>query len=145
MPAKMKPTKMIYWNFQDSMISLRVAGTPVFGHEISHNFGNDHDKYDNANNVFPWGLGYHIPGLDVRTLMAYTRPLKFAGGYMKDINFFSNPELMFKGVPTGKKGVANAARVFREHRFAIAAIGDESEKCGTASLCCSSHNCFCYH
>ena len=52
---------------------------------------------------------------------------------MKDINFFSNPELMFKGVPTGKKGVANAARVFREHRFAIAAIGDESENCGSSS------------
>ena len=57
---------------------------------------------------------------------------------MKDINFFSNPELMFKGVPTGKKGVANAARVIQEHRFAVAAIWDESEKCGTASSGCSS-------
>ena len=65
--------------------------------------------------------------------MAYIRPDKFGGGYLKDINFYSNPDVKFKGVPTGKKGVADAARVIREHRFAIAAIGDESEKCGFAS------------
>ena len=142
MPDRMKPDQIANWDFPDAMLSLSVAScatsTPVFGHEISHNFGNDHDKYDNANNVFPWGLGYHIPGLDVRTLMAYIRPDKFGGGYLKDINFYSNPDVKFKGVPTGKKGVANAARVIREHRFAIAAIGDESEKCGTASSASSS-------
>jgi len=142
MPNQMKPSEIADWNFPDGMISLSVAscatGTPVFGHEISHNIGNDHDKYDNANHVFPWGLGYHIPGLDVRTLMAYPRPPKFGGGYQNDINFYSNPDVKFKGVPTGKKGVANAARVIREHRFAIAAIGDESEKCGSASSGASS-------
>merc|ERR1711990_924164 len=132
----MKPDEIASWRFPDMMISLTVAqyatSSNVFGHEISHNFGNDHDQYDKQNNVFPWGLGYHIPGLDVRTLMAYVRPEKFGGGYRKDINFYSNPDVKFKGVPTGKKGVANAARVIREHRFAIAAIGDESEKCGSA-------------
>ena len=142
MASKIKPDQIANWDFPDAMLSLSVAScatsTPVFGHEISHNFGNDHDKYDNANNVFPWGLGYHIPGLDVRTLMAYIRPEKFGGGYLKDINFYSNPEVKFKGVPTGKKGVANAARVIREHRFAITAIGDESEKRGTASSGSSS-------
>ena len=142
MPMHMKPDEIASWRFPDMMISLTVAqyatSSNVFGHEISHNFGNDHDQYDKQNNVFPWGLGYHIPGLDVRTLMAYVRPEKFGGGYRKDINFYSNPDVKFKGVPTGKKGVANAARVIREHRFAIAAIGDESEKCSSVSSGSSS-------
>ena len=98
------------------------------GHEISPNFGNDHDKFVTNKNIFPWGLGYHMPGLDVRTLMASARE-----GYFKMINFYSNPDVKFKGVPTGVKGAANAARVIRENRFAIAAIGDESEECGSSS------------
>ena len=132
MPGSLKPTEIANWDFPDSMISLSVArcatATPVFGHEISHNFGNDHDKFDTNKNIFPWGLGYHIPGLDVRTLMASARE-----GYFKMINFYSNPDVKFKGVPTGVKGAANAARVIRENRFAIAAIGDESEECGSSS------------
>ena len=46
------------------------------------------------------------------------------------INFYSNPDVKFKGVPTGKKGAASAARVMREKRFAIAEIGDGFQECG---------------
>ena len=53
------------------------------------------------------------------------------------INFYSNPDVKFKGVPTGrteKKGVANAAKVLREKRFVIAGIGYDSQECGSLSF-----------
>ena len=104
-----------------------ATAAPVFGHEISHNFGNDRDKFDKSNNIFPWGLGDHIPGLDVRTLLASPRE-----GNLQDDQLLQQSGGQIQGVPTGrteKKGAANAARVLREKRFAIAAIGDDSQEC----------------
>ena len=50
------------------------------------------------------------------------------------INFYSNPDVKFKGVPTEKKGVANAAKVLREKRFVITGIGYDSQECGSLSF-----------
>ena len=114
-----------------TMLSCAV-GTSTLGHEISHNMGNDHDKYDKTNTI-PYAHGYHIPGTDVRTIMAYVRPEKYGGGYRKEVNYYSNPSVKFKNVPTGVAGKADAARMITENRFAIAAVGDESQKCSTGS------------
>ena len=54
-------------------------------------------------------------------------------GYHKEVNNYSNPQVKFKNVPTGVEGKADAARMIRENRFAIAAVGDESEKCSSGS------------
>ena len=54
-------------------------------------------------------------------------------GYHKEVNNYSNPQVKFKNVPTGVEGKADAARMIRENRFAIAAVGDESEKCSNGS------------
>ena len=128
--------KMSTWNFRHYMVSMTTAqcalGTYTFGHEVSHNMGNDHDKYDKTNKV-PYAHGYHIPGTDVRTIMAYVRPEKYGGGYHKEVNYYSNPSVKFKNIPTGVEGVADAARMIRENRFAIAAVGDESQKCSSGS------------
>merc|ERR1712226_816852 len=128
--------KMSTWPFRQLMVSMTTVscalGTYTFGHEVSHNMGNDHDKYDKDNQI-PYAHGYHIPGTDVRTIMAYVRPEKYGGGYRKEVNYYSNPSVKFKNVPTGVAGKADAARMITENRFAIAAVGDESQKCSTGS------------
>ena len=52
-------------------------------------------------------------------------------GYKKRINYYSNPDVSFNGMPTGVVDEADNHRVFTEHRFDQAARGDESGKCGT--------------
>ena len=81
---------------------------------------NDHDQYDKTN-IIPYGQ---------RTIMAYLRPAKYeAKRHRQEINYYSNPDVKFKNVPTGVKGKADSARLITEHRFVIAGVGDESEKC----------------
>merc|ERR1712107_127069 len=47
----------------------------------------------------------------------------------QEINYYSNPDVKFKNVATGVEGKADSARLITEHRFVIAGVGDESEKC----------------
>merc|ERR1712210_280077 len=49
--------------------------------------------------------------------------------HRQEINYYSNPEVKFKNVSTGVEGKADSARLITEHRFVIAGVGDESEKC----------------
>merc|ERR1719414_1667405 len=99
-----------------------------FGHEIGHNFGCMHDARQGPNPYYSYGLGKHItssPG--VRTIMAYNAP-----GHRTRVNWWSNPDVKYQGVASGTSG-ENNARVLREHRFAFAAIGDESNACGSTT------------
>merc|ERR1712243_138295 len=99
-----------------------------FGHEIGHNFGCMHDARQGTNPHYSYGLGKHItssPG--VRTIMAYEAP-----GHRNRVNWWSNPDVKYQGVASGTSG-ENNARVLREHRFAFAAIGDESNACGSTT------------
>jgi hypothetical protein len=57
--------------------------------------------------------------------MAYRAP-----GFNRKVNYYSNPNVSYQGVVTGTEE-ENNARVIREHRFAFAAIGDESSTCGS--------------
>jgi len=107
-------------------------GTYTFGHEVSHNMGNTHDKYADAKssstpNKPAYAKGFHIPGTDYRTIMAYPYGEKFA----KTVNYYSNPNLKFKKVAMGDKKEADASRMITEIRFALAGLGDESTKCAT--------------
>ena len=54
-------------------------------------------------------------------------------GYHKEVNNYSNHQVKFKNVPTGVEGKADASRMITENRFAIAAVGDKSEKCSAGS------------
>merc|ERR1719481_36439 len=100
-----------------------ALGYYTFGHELGHNFGCLHDARQGSNWKYPYGLGKHLEGTGKRTNMAYWAP-----GHGTKINWYSNPDVMYKGVPTGTEN-ENNARVLREHRFAFAAIGDESKAC----------------
>jgi len=97
-----------------------------FGHELGHNFGCMHDALQGPNNYYSYGLGKHISLDDnngVRTIMAYS-----AEGFRTRVNWWSNPDTTYQGVATGTEEEDNA-RVIREHRFAFADIGDESNVC----------------
>jgi len=98
-----------------------------FGHELGHNFGCLHDAKDGSNRHYPYGLGKHISGPGVRTIMAYSAP-----GFARRVNWWSNPNVKYEGAPTGTSG-ENNARVLREHRFAFAAVGDERNACVSAT------------
>merc|ERR1711962_1958072 len=63
-----------------------------------------------------WRKGY-------RSSMAYPK-----AGHRHRINYFSNPDVMYKGYPTGTEK-NNCARVIKENRFGMAALGDESKTC----------------
>jgi len=100
-----------------------ALGYYTFGHELGHNFGCLHDARQGSNPKHPYGLGKHLEGTGKRTNMAY-----YAPGHGTKINWYSNPDVMYQGVPTGTEN-ENNARVLREHRFAFATIGDESKAC----------------
>ena len=46
---------MTSYLFPELMTSITVTkcaiGSYTFGHEVSHNFGNDHDQYDKTNKI----------------------------------------------------------------------------------------------
>jgi len=96
------------------------------GHEVGHNFGCQHDKDHGDNKWYEYGYGWYIgpPGFGFRTCMAYS-----ASGYSTRLNRFSNPALFYQDELTGDFEEADNARVIRENRFLMAAIGNETEEC----------------
>merc|ERR1712212_920160 len=96
------------------------------GHELGHNFGCQHDRDHGDNSHYDYGYGWFIgpAGFGYRTCMAYS-----ASGYKTRLNRFSNPTLFFQDELTGDFDEADNARVIRENRFIMAAIGDETEEC----------------
>jgi len=100
----------------------------AFAHEVGHNFGLLHDKHEliySANPPYPYGLGHHIPGTPYMTIMAYEH-----GPHIWPVNYYSAPNVYYNGILTGSE-LLNSARVLRENRFAMAAIGDESGSCSS--------------
>jgi len=96
----------------------------VLGHELGHNFGLSHNKEQGANEIYPDGLGYLLPGGKYMTIQAYSS--KYGE---REINYYSNPDVVFPKTkqPTGIKGSSNSIRVLTQKRFAMAALGDESK------------------
>ena len=125
-----------YVNSIGSGYTLSVAtkncalGYYSFGHEVGHNIGLMHNKEVSPNIYYDDGHGYliskgsHYTGY--RTILAYT-----ASGHRTRVNYYSNPDVIYPrtGTPTGKVGVANNAKILTNNRFALAALGDESESC----------------
>ena len=97
-------------------------------HEVGHNFGCQHNVEESHNSHYDYGYGYLLGpyGADntgYRTAMAYN-----ADGHKTRVNYLSNPNVEYKGYPTGEADADNA-RVVKENRFLMADIGDESQSC----------------
>merc|ERR1712243_122037 len=51
----------------------------------------------------------------------------------QEINYYSAPNIYYNGILTGSE-LLNSARVLRENRFAMAAIGEESGSCSSSRV-----------
>merc|ERR1712215_302158 len=96
-----------------------------FGHEIGHGFGLAHQRRSSKSRGHPYAYGYVMKRGHYRTILAYDE----AGE--KRVNYYSSPNVRYKGIATGRPENDNA-RHLTEVRFAVTDIGDESNVCGMA-------------
>jgi len=85
-------------------------------HEMGHNLGMRHDRENNSSgtSLYPYGLGwrwYGNSGTQWRSVMAYAPGTRTP--------YYSNPDELYDGVPTGND-TSNNARVFRNTKHIIA-------------------------
>lgn len=82
-----------------------------FIHEIGHLLGCRHDvAVDNTNTPFAYGHGYIAPSKQWRTIMAYG----YGCNDCVRINYWSNPDVLYNGIPMGTSNRQNNARVWNE-------------------------------
>ncbi len=82
------------------------CGASTFTHELGHNLGCAHDRQNSsASGYFNYSFGHRffgVNGSQYRTVMSYSPGTR--------IPFFSNPGVMYDGVPTGvQEGQSNSA------------------------------------
>lgn len=91
-----------FTNYAFSVTGLDYPGpsfcsSTTFSHELGHNHGNQHDHANsNGSGAYPYSHGYQAPDNAFRTLMAYN----CVGGCPR-INYWSNPDVLYQGQPTG--------------------------------------------
>lgn len=97
------------WGFTEVDINTACAPTYTLAHELGHNFGavHDHDHSDGTG-VFGDSYGYRYQGSDgvwYHDIMSYD-------GSDTDVTipYYSNPNVSYKGSPTGLPGYSNVAR-----------------------------------
>ncbi|MCY2950751.1 MAG: Ig-like domain repeat protein [Planctomycetota bacterium] len=94
-----------------SVILIQQAAAPTYtlAHELGHNFGAVHDPA-NADDpgAYPYSYGYRFwaRGEQYRDIMAYDPG--------EIIPYFANPNVKYKGVPTGTSSSADVARTIRQ-------------------------------
>jgi hypothetical protein len=101
-----------------------ATGNYTFAHETGHNFGAHHDPANGSNPDYAYGYGYQYPAGGWRTLMAYacTPPATCS-----KVNYWSNPNITYQGVPMGAVGKNDNHRLLNERRAVVAAFrGDAS-------------------
>jgi len=73
-----------------------AVGNHSFAHEMGHNLGAGHDRANGCSALFSYSCGFqHAP--EFRTIMAY----QCAGQPCPRENYWSNPAIVFNGIPTG--------------------------------------------
>lgn len=77
-----------------------AVGNLSFAHEHGHNIGMQHDPANGdspSNASYPWSFGHFVNGV-FRTVMSYASPC--SSGCTR-VAYFSNPNVMYAGYPTG--------------------------------------------
>ncbi len=94
-----------------------ATGNYSFAHEIGHLQSARHDPAnDSTNTPYPYGHGYQYNGSPPwRTIMAYPPP----GGSPR-LNYFSNPNNLYNGLPMGTAATHDNTRVLNNTRATIA-------------------------
>ena len=87
-----------------------AVGNLSFAHEFGHNLGLDHNPENSttppANASFPWSFGHWHNG-SYRTVLSYSS--QCTNGCTRR-PYFSNPDVMFNGLPTGVEDERDNAR-----------------------------------
>jgi hypothetical protein len=96
-----------------------MTGNYSFGHEIGHLLGCRHDLFADSEMIpFAYGHGYVSPNGFWRTVMAYRE----ACGNCPRIQYWSNPNINYGGIPMGTGNISNNARVWNEQAVGIMAL-----------------------
>lgn len=99
-------------SFQKLAVSVNAANCDpeVFGHEIGHNLGCQHNREIVAH---PWGLsyafGFQSTTQGLRTMMSY----ECSNGMCPKVLYFSDPNRQLKGGPIGEVNRIDNARAIR--------------------------------
>ena len=90
-----------------------------FSHEIGHLIGCRHDpSHDSYTTPYAYGHGYVHPSKTWRTIMAYP----VSGYSCPRVLYWSNPNVLYNGIPTGTVTTQNNARVWNERSNTVMAF-----------------------
>lgn len=100
-----------------SVVYALALPNHTLAHELGHNLGARHDPEQYTTPVLPaYSHGIRWPG-KWRSVMAYP----CATGHTCDrVNYWSNPDLTYQGMPMGTADKSNNARVLRENAARVA-------------------------
>lgn len=93
-----------------------AVGNLSFAHELGHNMGSAHNPENGSGGTYSYSFGHNVNG-SYRTVMAYVNPC--ANGCAR-VPYFSNPSVIFNGVPTGIANARDNARSIDNTADAIA-------------------------
>jgi hypothetical protein len=112
--------------FGFSLSRVQQAAGTTHAHEMGHNMGNAHSRLQSQNaaggtgGLFPYSTGWRWVGQDNQEYASVMTYNEGATG----VEYFSNPNITFQGVPTGSYTSSGApadnARSMREIKHAIA-------------------------
>ena len=97
-------------------VTSQTCGSYTFAHEIGHNQGAHHDPDTDTNERFPYGHGLCNNRDNWRTVMSYN----FNQSCRPSAPHFSNPNVSYRGVPTGDESTRNNVRVLNETAHHVA-------------------------
>lgn len=93
-----------------------AVGNLSFAHELGHNMGSHHNPENGGTATFPYSYGHYV-NASYRTVMSYVDPC--TAGCTR-VAYFSNPEVIFNGVPTGIDNARDNARSINNTADSIA-------------------------
>ena len=101
-------------------VTVQECSSYTFAHELGHNLGAHHDPGTNVlNDVvlgFPYGQGLCNSRGNWRTVMSYN----FQERCRPHVPYFSNPNISYRGTPTGDARARHNVRVINETAFHVA-------------------------
>lgn len=93
-----------------------AVGNLSFPHELGHNMGSAHNPENGSGGTYSYSFGHWVNG-SYRTVMSYVNPC--TAGCTR-FPYFSNPGVIFNGVPTGTVNARDNARSINNTADAIA-------------------------